>query len=146
VSGAWLRAVEHVHGHLGWLTTLALWHPAILLRRARRRAVGAAAAATGLATATAAAGALIYPAYRLEVKPAIFAASPLIGNLFERKEHLGVAVVLLAWTGLIVHLNAREERLDFRAPHLAFVAYVGAAVLATFTAGLGLAVAVYKTF
>jgi hypothetical protein len=146
VSAVWLRAVEHVHGHLGWLSTLALWHPAILLRRPRRRATGAAAAATALVTVTAAAGALVYPAYRVEVKPAVFAASSLLGNLFERKEHLGVAVVLLAWTGLLVHLNAREEPLDFRAPRVAFVAFVGAAVLATLTAAMGIAVAVCATF
>jgi hypothetical protein len=146
VNALALRALEHVHGHLAWLSTLALYHPAILLRKPRRRAVGAASAATALVTVTAAMGALLYPAYRRTLKPAIFAATPIVGNLFERKEHLGVAVVLLAWTGLLVHLNAREERLDFRAPRVAFIAYAGAAVLATVTAAMGLGVAVTATF
>jgi hypothetical protein len=146
VSAVWLRAVEHVHGHLGWLATLALYHPAVLLRRPRRRAVGAVVAASVLVTMTGALGALIYPAYRSVVKPAIFAAAPLIGELFERKEHLGVAAVILAWTGTALHIGARPEPLDFRASRAAFVAFVGAAVLATVAASLGSIVAVTRTF
>ena len=146
MSGTWLRALEHVHGHLGWLATLALYHPAFLLRRPRRRAVGAVLAATALVTVTAAAGALIYPAYRAVVKPAIFAASPMVGDLFERKEHLGVAVVVLSWTGAAFHLGAREDPLDLRSSRVAFVAFVGAAVLATLAAAMGSIVAVTKSF
>jgi hypothetical protein len=146
VSGGVLRAIEHAHGDLGWLATLALYHPAFLLRRPRRRAVGAAVAAAALVTATGALGAMIYPAYRVVVKPAIFAAAPLVGELFERKEHFGVAAVVLAWTGVALHVGARPEPFDVRAPRAAFVAFVGAAVLATLAALLGSIVAVTQTF
>jgi hypothetical protein len=142
-----LRAIEHVHGHLAWLATLALYHPAILLRRPRRRAVGAALSATILVTAAAALGALLYPAYRGELKPAIFASSPLVGGLFERKEHLGVAAVVLAWSGLGLHLGEqREGPSDRGATRPAFVAFLGAALFATSAALMGVVVAVYRSF
>jgi hypothetical protein len=146
MSNGWLRAFEHLHGHLGWLSTLALYHPAILLRRPRRRAVFAAIAATVLVTLTGAMGALIYPAYRQTLKPAILAAAPIIGELFERKEHLGVAAVILAWTGTAFHVGARWEPLELRTSRVAFVAFVGAAVLATLAASMGSIVAVTRTF
>jgi len=146
MSAALLRALEHVHGHVAWLSTLALYHPAILLRRPRRRAVGAALSATALVTATVTLGAMIYPAYREHVKPALFVSSPLIGSLFERKEHLGVGAVILAWAGLSLHLGARGEDPEARASRAAFVAYVGAAVFATLAATMGIVVAVFRTF
>jgi hypothetical protein len=143
------RALEHVHGHLGWLTALALAHPAILLRRRRRRALGVAAAATALATATATLGALLYPQYRAVIKPLLFAASPAVGELFERKEHLGVGALVLAWVGLGAH--ALSRRYDSAAAHdelgrLAFIAYAAAAILATTTATLGVVVAVHRSW
>ena len=147
MSGLIARAVEHVHGHAGWLATLALAHPAWLLRRPRRRAYGAATAATGLVTLTAALGAIVYPAYRSAVKPLIYAASPVVGDLFERKEHLGIAALVLAWVGLALHLLAhRDGPADEELARLAFAVYVGAAVLAALAAGLGLIVGVYRTF
>lgn len=91
-------------------------------------------------------GIMIYPAYRDHVKPAIFASSPLIGSLFERKKHLGVGVVILAWAGLSLHLSARNEAPGVRASRAAFVAYAAAAVFATMAASMGLAVAVLRTF
>jgi hypothetical protein len=147
MSATLLRTLEHVHGHLAWLSTLALYHPAILLRRPRRRAVGAAIAATVLVTATVALGVLMYPAYREGVKPVLFASSPLVGNLFERKEHLGVGASILAWTGLAFHVGANRDAEDARAAQLlAFVAYVAAAALATLAAVMGVVVAIHKSF
>jgi hypothetical protein len=146
MSAGVLRALEHVHGHLAWLSTLALYHPAILLRRPRRRALGAALSATVLVTATAALGALVYPAYRALVKPALFAASPAIGNLFERKENLGVGAVALAWAGLVHHLFADRRGADARAGNVAFVAFAGAAAFATLAAVMGVIVSVERSF
>jgi len=146
MSGALLRTVEHLHGHLAWLSTAALYHPTILLRRPRRRAVGAAFAAAALITATAVLGAAMYPAYRAQLKPAIFASSRLLGLLFERKEHLGVGAVVLAWAGLALHLRARDQDWDRPASRAAFVAFAGAAVFATLAASMGLMVAVHQTF
>jgi hypothetical protein len=137
---------EHVHGHLALLATLALIHPAVLLRRPRRRARLATASATVLATVTAALGLALYPTYRSLIKPAIFANSPVIGNAFERKEHLAVAVVVLAWVGLVSHWATGEATSERPWARVAHVAYVGAAAIAVLTAGLGVAVAVQRSF
>ena len=146
MSPGLLRVIEHVHGHLAWLSTAALYHPALLLRKPRRRAVGAAASAAALVTASAALGAAMYPAYRLQLKPSILAGSPLLGMMFERKEHLGVGAVVLAWTGLVLHLRAREDDGDRPLSRAAFVAFVGAAGFATLAALMGVMVAAFKTF
>ena len=142
-----LRIAEHIHGHLGWLSTLALFHPAVLLRSRPRRALLAAGLATGLVTLTGVLGVCLYLPYRSLLKPGIFATSPGIGYAFERKEHLAMAVVALAWVGLFTHwLQCRERDLAPRLGRVAFVAYASAAALATASAGLGLAVAAYRTF
>jgi hypothetical protein len=143
------RALEHVHGHLGWLAAVALAHPAILLRRRRRRALGAAAAATGAVTATAVLGAVLYPQYRAAIKPLLFAATPAVGELFERKEHLGVGALVLAWVGFSAHLLARRPAsaaAQDEIGRVAFIAYTAAAILATATACLGVAVAIHRSW
>jgi hypothetical protein len=139
-----LRAAAHVHGHVGWLTALALAHPALLLRNPRRRAMTVCAAATLLATATGALGALMYPSYRVAIKPALLAANQVAAMSFERKEHFGVAVVVLAWIGLVAHRAARADKGELA--RVAFVAYAGAAVLAAITSALGTFVAVEHGF
>jgi hypothetical protein len=147
MSDLLLRFLEHVHGHVGWLSALALAHPAVLLRRPRRNVFGVAIAATALLTATAALGALLYPSYRLGVKPGLLAATPGIGALFERKEHLGIAALVLAWTGLAALALARQR--DAAAAdlgRLAFVAYSGAAFMAVVAAGAGLIVGAHRSF
>jgi hypothetical protein len=142
-----LRIVEHVHGHVGWLSALALTHPAVLLRRPRRNVLGVAIAATALVTVTAALGALLYPSYRSEVKPLLLAATPVVGALFERKEHLGAAALVLAWIGLLA-LTVARRRDDAAAGlgRLAFVAYSGAAIVAVIAAGAGLIVGAHRSF
>jgi hypothetical protein len=80
------------------------------------------------------------------VKPAIFAAAPAVGLLFERKEHLGVAALALAWCGLLMHTLAHRReapRLDLG--RAAFVSYTGAAIAATLAATGGLVVACYRS-
>jgi hypothetical protein len=142
-----MRWVEHIHGHLGWLATLALFHPALLLRRGKRRALLSAVLATALVSVTAGLGAFLYPAYRALLKPQIFASSSAIGDAFERKEHLAIAVVVLSWVGLLTHCAEGAGRTPrVAAPRIAFVAYAGAALLATASAVLGLAVAAFRSF
>lgn len=140
-----LRFIEHVHGHLAWLATIALYHPALLLRRRRRGGLIATTIATALITVTAALGAWLYPPYRSQLKPAIFAASSTFGNAFERKEHLALCAVVLAWSGLAAHWSATRER-SAALSQVAWVAFTAAAAMATITDCLGLAVAVQRSF
>jgi len=147
MSDLLVRLLEHVHGHVGWLSALALAHPALLLRRPRRNVFGVAIVATLLVTATAALGALLYPGYRAGVKPVLMAATPAIGALFERKEHLGVGALALAWTGLAaLALAHRRDAAAAELGRLAFVAYSGAAFMAVVAAGAGLIVGAHRSF
>jgi hypothetical protein len=143
-----LRLLEHIHGHVGWLSALALVHPAILLRRTQRRAKLAAAAATILSTLTAAMGAMMYASYRIQIKPLLFAEAPALGWAFERKEHLGTAAVMLAWGGLASHHAAHSPKSghNVRLARVAHVSYVAAAASAVLAATLGVVVASQRTF
>jgi len=138
--------LAHVHGHVGWLTALALAHPALLLWNPRRRALTVCAAATLLATATGGLGALLYPTYRTVIKPALFMTTRVAGLAFERKEHFGVAAVVLAWIGLAAHRAACRDLEQRELGRVAFVAYAGAAALAILTAALGTYVSVERSF
>jgi hypothetical protein len=144
-----LRVLEHSHGHLGWLAALALAHPALLLRDRERRARLSASLATGVVTAAGAIGAYIYPDYRSQLKQQIFVHARSVGWNFERKEHLAIGAIVLAWAGLAAHLGAVRaadpavKQPLARAAHLAFVAAFGLSVA---TALLGMLVATYKTF
>lgn len=143
-----LRIEEHLHGHLGWLAAIALVHPAILLRRTRRRAHLSVGLAVGVVTLVGALGAYMYPDYRDRLRQSMFQHAPTIGYLFERKEHLAFGAILLAWAGAIAYAGATrvdgEVRESLRkAAHVAFVA---AAALAVVTATLGTIIAAYKTF
>ncbi|HVV16413.1 MAG TPA: hypothetical protein VHH90_04350 [Polyangia bacterium] len=147
VSNLVIRAFAHVHGHLGWLSALALAHPAVMLRRPRRRVLTVAAIATGLVSAVGALGACLYPDYRQIVKPALLSSAPLAGALFERKEHLGVVAVVLAWAGLALVALAQGRVQDQpEVGRAAFVAYAGAAAAALGSAAAGLVVGVYRSF
>jgi hypothetical protein len=147
VSNLALRALACVHGHLGWLAALALAHPAVMLRRPRRRVMTVAVVATALVTAVGALGATLYPSYRETVKPALFSVAPAAGALFERKEHLGVLAVVLAWAGLALVALARGRVEDQReVGRAAFVAYAGAAAAALGSAAAGLVVGVHRSF
>jgi hypothetical protein len=143
-----LRVAEHVHGHLGWLAAIALVHPAILLRRAQRKAHLAVGLAVGVVTLVGCLGAAMYPDYRDKLRQPIFQHAPTVGYLFERKEHLAFGAILLAWAGAAAYAGALKleggtrDRLR-RAAHWSFV---GAAALAVGTAVLGTIVAAYKTF
>jgi hypothetical protein len=143
-----LRLLEHLHGHLGWLTVAALAHPAILLRPERRApwSVGLACLFVSL---TSALGYLLYPDYRARIRQHLFQDAPRVAWLFERKEHLAYGALALAWAGAAAYLAARrapdvEASLLFqRAARLAFAA---SATLAGIVAAFGIAVAVTRTF
>jgi hypothetical protein len=143
-----LRILERVHGHLGWLSVAALLHPAILLRHAGRRARLAVALATSVVVGTAALGAFLYPEYRARLRPRIFAESPRLGWIFERKEHLAVGAVAFALVGCAAHLSLPlfdDDTRDAMA-RLAHRAFVVAFVLATLVAVFGVAVASFASF
>jgi hypothetical protein len=137
-----------VHGHLGWLAAIALVHPAILLRRAKRRAHLAVGLAVGVVTLVGGLGAAMYPDYRDKLRQSMFQHAPSMGYLFERKEHLAFGAILLAWAGGVAYLAAMRldgeprDRLR-KAAHWSFVV---AAALTVVTAALGTVVAAYKSF
>jgi hypothetical protein len=144
-----LRALEHVHGHLGWLSVAALLHPAILLRNTKRRARLSVSLATGFVVVTALLGGTIYPLYRERIKQHIFLEAPRLGWMFERKEHLAVGAVTFALVGCVSHLtlplmeDGGIKQTMARLAHRAFVAAFGLALIA---AVLGVSVASYKSF
>jgi hypothetical protein len=143
-----LRVQEHVHGHVGWLAALALVHPAILLRRTKRKAHLSVVLATAVATLTGVMGVVMYGDYRDRLRQHIFQQAPIMGFLFERKEHLAFGAIFLAWAGALSYFGATRlegqprEHLR-RAAHWSFVA---AAALCVVTAVLGTMVAAFKTF
>jgi hypothetical protein len=144
-----LRLVEHVHGHLGWLAAAVLVHPALVLRSRTRRAPLAVGLATAFVTVASALGAWLYVSYREKLRQGIFLASPATGLLFERKEHLAFAAVLLAWTGASAYFAAgRTEAKGTREAlrTIAFRAFAASAALAVLVAVLGTWVAVYRSF
>ena len=143
-----LRIQEHVHGHLGWLAAIALVHPAILLRRTKRKADLSVLLGVATVTLVGGLGVAMYGDYRDRLRQPIFQHAPAIGYLFERKEHLAFGAILLAWAGAVAYLAATkleggtQERLR-RAAHWSFVA---AAAMAVVTAALGTVIAAYRTF
>jgi hypothetical protein len=143
-----LRVLEHVHGHLGWLSAAALLHPAILLRSPRRKAHLSVWLATGFLTVTGALGAYLYGPYCDQVKQQLFIHAPGVGYLFERKEHLAFGAVLLSWAGAVAYTAATraEEPVRGSLRTFAFRAFVLACGLTVCTAVLGVAVAVVRTF
>lgn len=146
-----LRSIEHVHGHLGWLAAAVLVHPAIVLRNRTRRAHYAVGLSTAFVTVASGIGAWLYIAYRERLKQGIFQTAPSVGLLFERKEHLAFGAVALAWAGAVAYFAASRETAgtdEMRASlrTIAFRSFAASAVLAVTVAVLGTVVAVYKTF
>lgn len=151
-----LRLLEHVHGHVGWLAVAVLIHPAVLLRERRaelqaglhRRATAAVSLGVAGVMLAAAGGLLLYPRYRVDVRPALFARWPAFGMLFERKEHLAIGAVFFSWAGAAAYFSAGAIRGDARqelrrAAHWGFVA---AAIFAMIAASFGTVVASCATF
>lgn len=142
-----LGLLQAIHGHLGILAAVALLHPAIVLRRGKpltRRnkwSVGLANLTTLLAFGT---GLFIYGDYRRLVKRALFQASTEAGMLFETKEHVAFAVLVLTLgAGAAAWLAPAGARATRRAA--AFVFGVAAA-LCLMTAGFGSYVTAVRGF
>lgn len=142
------RIVEHIHGHAGWLAVAALLHPAVLLRTRKRRAHLSVGLAAGVATVVAGIGAWLYVPYREKLRPSIFQHAPDVGAMFERKEHLAFAAVILAWIGALAYFGSwrAESEARERLHRLSHRAFVLAAVLAATVASLGTYVASYRSF
>jgi hypothetical protein len=146
-----VRVLEHVHGHLGWLAVAVLVHPAILLRHRRRRAHLAVGLAVLFTTLVGSIGMWVYGPYRDRIKQSIFIDAPWAGLLFERKEHLAFAAILLSWAGGVAYVLAlRTTEPEAAAGQslrtLAFRAFAAASVLALVVAVLGTIVASFRTF
>jgi len=145
----WLRALERIHGHMGWLSVAALLHPALLLRNPNRRARLAVSLTTAGVVATSLLGGYIYPPYRERLKQPIFIEAPRIGWLFERKEHLAVGAVALALAGCLAHLSMplfAEDETKAAVARLAHRAFAASFAIALLVAVLGVAVASYRSF
>jgi len=141
------RLLESVHGHLGILATLALLHPAILLRKGKVMSFGrkwATALSALLVSSAFGFGLLIYGEYRLVVKREIFNRSEGIGMLFETKEHLAYAVLALTLGATVCAFLAPRERKDLR--KAASWLFGMAAILCALTTVLGTYIASFYGF
>ena len=142
-----LHLLGQAHMYLGWLSVAALTLPAVLLFRSKRRFAVVALTSTMVATLAGALGGILYAWYTPLLKRAIYVASMQHGRAMERKEHLAVLALALAWAGALVHLVERKDDEVSRSRALfAHGAYLAAAVLALTVALLGNAVASIRAF
>jgi hypothetical protein len=147
VSAQALHLLAQVHLVLGWVSVGALLLPAVLLFRARRRFAKIALASTIVATMAGACGAVLYGWYTPLLKRAVYVASVKHGLAMERKEHLAILALALAWAGALVHLvERRDEEVTLSRARFAHGAYVASAILALTVALLGNAVASIRAF
>ncbi|MGH7329489.1 MAG: hypothetical protein ACREJX_14175 [Polyangiaceae bacterium] len=146
-----MRLMEHVHGHLGWMSVAVLIHPAIVLWR-KPRADWAVGLALAFTTFVGGLGVWLYGAYREKIKQSIFIASPRIGLFFERKEHLAFGAIALAWVGALAYFAGRVKATELDPStrdslrEASRTAFLASAVLAFVAATLGTVVATFKTF
>ena len=132
-----LRTLERVHALTAWAATAALALAAWLFLRSSslRRVAGVAAAV--LAVVTAGLGLWLHDPYRSRLRQRLFLDAPSLGWLFERKQNLAFAAVLLAASALASQAllardpgrpGARDLR---RAAALGWVASAVAALVAS---------------
>ena len=142
-----LHLLAQVHAFLGWVAVGALIVPAVLLFRPRRRFGLVAMLATIVATVAGVLGGVLYAWYTPLLKRAIYVASFGHGLAMERKEHLAVLALALAWAGALGHLASdRDAEVARVRAVFAHGAYVAAALLALTVALLGNAVASIRSF
>jgi hypothetical protein len=104
VSVEELRALARVHEIVAWIATAALAvAPWIIFRESARRGLVIAASAVAVLSITLAGalGLLLDDAYRSQIRQRLFVEAPMLGWLFERKEHLAFGAILLGWSGLL---------------------------------------------
>jgi len=142
-----LVLLERIHGHLGVLGAAALLHPAILLWRGRpltprlRLAVGLGLL---MLTAAFALGLYFYGDYRALVKRELFAQNPMVGLLFETKEHLSYAAFSMAWGAAVAAWLAPADSPGLR--RAAARVFAAAFVCALVVVVLGVWVASTRSF
>jgi hypothetical protein len=146
-----LRLLAHVHGHIGWLAAAALVHPAIVLRKPRRRAHWAVGSSVALVTLAVALGMNVYGEYGARLKQTIFLRAPVYGWMFERKEHLAFGAAALTYAGALLYVAARRSLADApedaqRFQRVAALAFALAAPMAVVAATIATMVAAYRTF
>lgn len=93
-------------------------------------------------------GVSLYGPYREKLRQSIFISAPRVGYLFERKEHLAFAAVVLGWVGAASYFGAFPAGNDARGPlrRAAHWAFVFSTACAFTAAALGTFVATYRTF
>lgn len=142
-----MTLLEAIHGHVGVLAMVALFHPALMLWSGKplsRNGKLALAASLALVALAFGLGLTIYPAYREEVKPLLFAQDVRTGLLFETKEHLAWVALIGALgagvTGLLAPPRAAQVR------RIAARVFLGAAIACTLAACLGTWIASVRSF
>lgn len=90
-----LRTIARLHAAVAWLATAALPAAAWSGRRAQRGAAWIGAAAAALVLAAGGLGLALDDDYRSRVRQRLFLASPSLGWLFERKQHLAFGAIAL---------------------------------------------------
>jgi hypothetical protein len=111
MSLEFLRSLERWHAAVAWAATAAIAFSAWLCVRSSpwRRAAGIVAAV--LALGAAGTGLWLHDPYRSRLRQRLFLEAPSLGWLFERKQHLAFAAVLLALSAL-----ATQARLSLDPP------------------------------
>ena len=142
-----LRVLERIHGHLGVLGAAALLHPTILLWKGQplsRRLRIAMSLGLSLITAALALGLFFYGDYRALVKRELFTENPMVGLLFETKEHLSYAAFTLAWGATLAAFLAPPDAPGLR--RAAARVFAAAFVCAVVVVVLGVWVASTRSF
>jgi hypothetical protein len=96
--------LERMHGHAAVLGLAVLLHPVVTLRRRKALTLWSVRTADLGALLIAmpwVAGWWLYPTYRLDVKPGLWAEHRQIALLFETKEHLAALTLFLVVSGAI---------------------------------------------
>jgi len=141
VTGALFSLLERLHGHLAVLGLAVLVHPLLSLRLRpglsprTRLSAELAALLLGLSYA---AGWLLYPSYRQQVKPPLRLHAMDLLLRFETKEHLALMTLALALGGAVVLRAAGASPEGRRA---AWWLLAAALVCGLCTGGLGMLVA-----
>lgn len=136
-----LRALAKVHAITAWIATVALiaaaWAHAS--ERARRLATAIGLAATTLALAAGGLGFALHDGYRARLRQRLFLRSATLGWLFERKQHLAFAALLLAVAAAAITIARRRmearpgaEAVTRELRRSAAIAWTAAALLALF--------------
>ena len=106
-----------IHGHFGSLGLALLLHPVISLGRPgwRRGQRWSAALAALLISLPYGLGTLVYPSYRLRVKPDLVAHHRDLALAFEVKEHLAFCCLVLTWGGVVALWGAGSSEVGRKA-------------------------------